>query len=1485
MGECKGSKIKRGKSMLMMRKLGAFMKRDQEERVNLANLCKPFAQTMFKWNIKQFALLRCKVVLVLCVLGMNTVTMAFTNPGMKAWGAGPSGPIIATNMIHDVLGEVTSTIQQHDSIVVPWAVEGNERYTMSNPIYHARSTEVAEANAQGVLGGWRREHRMASFHWTAKGNMFAEGKFPFGFGITNSPNPWATNPAHRSTHNLGIFIKDGKLVFENYRENSSRKDSENIELLMQQNMALLQDTSKWHTFEVRMYPVADVKDTCFRMSVKINGENIKVKSTGDSLISVYDGFFDDQYFNDILELYFGAMGTVADFAVTTGGDYYANYTSAALFNTGNLVYSSEDPTKSIHEVYEVPRILGILYAPPGDASTAEFSNSTSISEFHTLTAGIEGSMKFGVGVNVKPEVLSGYFGAEIEGGFTVESSTNSELKMTSTRTVGSNIKIPGGGEDIAMVEMTKIYALLVARPRLNNIFYALDHPLRMSIDDDVPTGYVTDLVFIPSLPSPPQPYTISELLKKYGGDDVPYGSNVIANLQELYVKGIEKTSSGYRISQNVDETRLNEYTQGTTVIRGGVIANGNNTTVARTSTSTQSFNFKMGAYLNSKLTFGSVMVNSEFSLNISAGYSVGSSVETSRSVNYSYSDNDEWDYFLVKYWEDPRFGVRVFANDETVSYSSGPWEAGTRPSVAFEITVSDSEEELVLGELAICTLSIKNITSRKEIIDPPRILSVARDVDIDNYENYEIESILPMTAEIPVNHTQKYIIKYIQKSPAKTPLPLLINYGYGTTAKYHHVDYIYKSGNRFVFNPEPMDVSESAGKFIAFNNKASMLIAQANGAVVEQNNGSHLSANATWQVDTTAGDSGRYFRLINRETSLALVVSTTGDSLLALETPSDQLKQQWYLENAEDGYVRICSRYSGKVIGVANNSKELGAKLVSRFNTGSTSEQWSYSTPYPWIGNGSIANPWQIQSLEDLRQMAVIVNEGQSDLLNEHLLLTQNIDASITAGWDENRGWNPIGYLGNRFRGNFDGGGHTISNLYINRLQLHVGLFGFVDTEGRVKNLGMQDVSIRGGNSTGALIGGSNGQVYNSFATGSVAGGNAVGGLIGYSTDTVSNCYTTTEVSGSAYVGSLVGTNDGSISNCYTTGLVVASSLSYGVIGWQNSVGNTKSCYYDNETSGFDNVANATGLPTANMKQLNLHADTTWDFGSIWQIHAGVNEGYPFLRWQPAIVADSVDSISALGATLYATVISAGNGFNDAGFIWTQGADTAKVSLGAIGEADELSTAISELHPNREYQFVFYAIYGGDTLLSSPKDWTTLKLEVSIVPDSIAITKGEEDPELNFVATPSLVDGGVFTGSLTREPGDSVGNYEILPGSLSAGDDYILTFVPSAFVIKPAAIVGVMQSNADYSLMIKDAVLVQYQIYDMLGAMVFEKSSGVSEGWSAQKLNEELHMIGNHIVGRGRYLVIVDITDKNGSERRYKSMLEINQKNQQLKAR
>jgi hypothetical protein len=179
-------------------------------------------------------------------------------------------------------------------------------------------------------------------------------------------------------------------------------------------------------------------------------------------------------------------------------------------------------------------------------------------------------------------------------------------------------------------------------------------------------------------------------------------------------------------------------------------------------------------------------------------------------------------------------------------------------------------------------------------------------------------------------------------------------------------------------------------------------------------------------------------------------------------------------------------------------------------------------------------------------------------------------------------------FQGTAFDGIFDGNGHIISNLTIDTAGVgndFLGLFGQInDTNSEVKNLGLGNVIIIGGNNSiyfGGLCGYNyNGIISNCYTTGSIhCEGNSrdFGSLCGFNhSGIIDNCYSTGSVAGgdnSSNIGGLCGVNGyGSISNCITACSVtcgINSSYFGGLCGWNSS--SIDNCYStDTVTGGED---------------------------------------------------------------------------------------------------------------------------------------------------------------------------------------------------------------------------------------------------------------------------------------------------------------------------
>jgi trimeric autotransporter adhesin len=186
--------------------------------------------------------------------------------------------------------------------------------------------------------------------------------------------------------------------------------------------------------------------------------------------------------------------------------------------------------------------------------------------------------------------------------------------------------------------------------------------------------------------------------------------------------------------------------------------------------------------------------------------------------------------------------------------------------------------------------------------------------------------------------------------------------------------------------------------------------------------------------------------------------------------------------------------------------------------------------------------------------------QGINGGLDGYYALGSNIDASDTANWNWNgsiyNGFDPLGSNAAKFTGVFDGLGHTITGLTINRPTTnYVGLFGYTGgSASAVRNVGLVGGAIEGRSIVGGLVGYNEGSIANSYNTGAVTGkGNyvRVGGLVGNNNGAIKDSYNdgaVTATGSSINVGGLAGYNETNVSidNSYNTGKVTGSSSEHG---------------------------------------------------------------------------------------------------------------------------------------------------------------------------------------------------------------------------------------------------------------------------------------------------------------------------------------------------
>ena len=260
---------------------------------------------------------------------------------------------------------------------------------------------------------------------------------------------------------------------------------------------------------------------------------------------------------------------------------------------------------------------------------------------------------------------------------------------------------------------------------------------------------------------------------------------------------------------------------------------------------------------------------------------------------------------------------------------------------------------------------------------------------------------------------------------------------------------------------------------------------------------------------------------------------------------------------------------------------------------------------YDIDANGEITDgdeAYEIGNAGQLYWFAGLVNgtltDGTAQNLGANAVLTKNItvnedlltsiktddDGNVTNG-SSFKAWRPMGMADENgkftghYKGIFDGNGHSISGLYVNRdeaaddvdtwFKSCIGLFGYYS--GVTRNLSVLDSYMRGKDCIGGICGicGSydGGTIQNCYSAATVCGDSYIGGICGRSEgdSIIENCYNTGYVYGATRsIGGICGDNSATLQGCYNVGNVKGKFYVGGIVGESFGSGNTiwiKDCY------------------------------------------------------------------------------------------------------------------------------------------------------------------------------------------------------------------------------------------------------------------------------------------------------------------------------------
>ncbi|GJM63011.1 InlB B-repeat-containing protein [Persicobacter diffluens] len=303
-------------------------------------------------------------------------------------------------------------------------------------------------------------------------------------------------------------------------------------------------------------------------------------------------------------------------------------------------------------------------------------------------------------------------------------------------------------------------------------------------------------------------------------------------------------------------------------------------------------------------------------------------------------------------------------------------------------------------------------------------------------------------------------------------------------------------------------------------------------------------------------------------------------------------------------------------------SKDMPQNYVAHFE-----EDWAYEN-----GDGTAQNPYQITSARELEFLSNI-----PALRDQHFILMNDLDINVPGGY-MGEGFTPIGNEHAPFEGTFNGNGHTISGLYIDRPgEDNVGLFGLVKKQAQITQLAVKANKVNGANNVGILVGKIEGAAEVSFCytLGSVDGEENTGGLIGLvEVGSVKSCYSGANVSGANYVGGVIGTIKLAVADELIAFGEVSGANTGGVVA-MNDQGVVLDVFWDKELTNQTTSSGSMddhGLTTVEMADqanfINFNFNANWEMATIEDIDSNQR---PYLQWQLYDSFITVQSNFALG--------------------------------------------------------------------------------------------------------------------------------------------------------------------------------------------------------------------------------------------------------------